>query len=132
MELKEKILQRDSANLYDLTDEIAALKNLFESIKHKAVAVDKTLEALVMGEYKNVEKSVDHLAKRIKKAEEQRHEIVLTQLQGVLDKLFPGGNLQERQDNFLNFYLNNSGFIDELTKRLDPFDFRFNILKEHA
>jgi len=132
MELKEKILQRDSANLYDLSDEIADLKDLFESIKQKAGSVDKTLEALVMGEYKNVEKSVDHLAKRIKKAEEQRHEIVLTQLQGVLDKLFPGGNLQEREDNFLNFYLNNPGFINELAEKLDPFDFRLNILKEHA
>ncbi|MDZ7605158.1 MAG: bacillithiol biosynthesis BshC [Cyclobacteriaceae bacterium] len=96
MELKEKILQRDSTNLYDLSDEMAALKSLFESIKRKAGMVDITLEGFVMGEYKNVEKSVDHLAKRIKKAEEQRHEIVLTQLQGVLEKLFPGGNLQER------------------------------------
>ncbi len=131
-ELKEKILRRDSTNFYDLSDEIAALKNLFESIKQKAGSVDKTLEGLVMGEYKNVEKSMDQLGKRIKKAEEQRHEIVLSQLQSVLDKLFPGGNLQEREDNFLNFYLNDPEFLKELVDKLNPFDFRFNILKEHA
>ncbi len=130
--LKEMILRRENSTHYDLSTELDSMKSLFESIKSKAGAADKTLEALVMGEHKNAEKILDHLSKRIKRAEEQKHEITLTQLQSVLDKLFPEGNLQEREDNFLNFYLNNPRFIDELVASLDPFDFRFNILKEDA
>jgi len=51
-------------------------------------------------------------------------------LEGILEKLFPGGNPQEREDNFLNFYINNPDFINELIDHLDPFDLKYNILKE--
>jgi hypothetical protein len=43
--------------------------------------------------------------------------------------LFPGGGLQERTDNFLNFYQQDQLFIQKLIEHLDPFDYRFNILQ---
>ncbi|MFM7853837.1 MAG: bacillithiol biosynthesis BshC, partial [Flammeovirgaceae bacterium] len=52
----------------------------------------------------------------------------LRQIEAVKDALFPNGSLQERTDNFLNFYQSNPRFIGELIQELRPFDFRFNVL----
>ena len=41
------------------------------------------------------------------------------------------GELQERNDNFIPFYLKyGKDFFDELKRNMNPFDFRFNILSE--
>lgn len=41
------------------------------------------------------------------------------------------GELQERHDNFIPYYLKHGrNFIDELKGNLNPFDFRFNILSQ--
>jgi uncharacterized protein YllA (UPF0747 family) len=72
--------------------------------------------------------ALDHLEKRIKKAEEKKFETSLAQLHGLKEKLFPGGGLQERSDNFLNFYLNDPEFISKISQHFDPLDFKFNIV----
>ena len=71
-----------------------------------------------------------NIQKRLKKATEQKEEVKINQLRGILDKLFPNGNPQEREDNFLSFYINNPGFIDDLISTLDPFSLRYNVLNE--
>jgi hypothetical protein len=49
----------------------------------------------------------------------------------VKDALFPNGGLQERTDNFLNFYQADPGLILKLIDRFDPFDFQFHVLTYH-
>lgn len=132
IDLKEKILYKNAEPVHDLSTQIADLEKLFESIKSKAQELDKSLEGFVMSEFKKTEKGVENIQKRMKKAEEQKQEVSIKQLEGILEKLFPGGNPQEREDNFLNFYINNPGFIDELINLLNPFDLKYNILTEDA
>lgn len=131
-EIKERILYRDSVPVHDLTSQLGELETLFDSIKSKTQLLDKSLEGFVMGEFKKAEKGVENIQKRMKKAEEQKQEVSIKQLESILEKLFPGGNPQEREDNFLNFYINNPGFINELIDLLDPFDLKYNILTEDA
>jgi uncharacterized protein YllA (UPF0747 family) len=83
-----------------------------------------------MSEYKKTEKGIVNIQKRLKRSEEQKEEVKLNQLKDVLEKLFPGGQLQEREDNFLNFYINNPNFIEDLIEVLDPFSLKYNILAE--
>jgi bacillithiol biosynthesis cysteine-adding enzyme BshC len=130
--LKERIINAGGEKQIDLSDELDELQKLFNSIKEKAGQADKSLEGFVLSEQKKVEKSIDHIQKRIKKAEEQRHEVSINQVRGIMEKLFPNDNLQEREDNFLNFYINNPAFIDELIQKLDPLSLKFNILTEDA
>ena len=85
-----------------------------------------------MSEYKKTEKGVENIQKRLKKAEEQKQEVGIKQLEGIMEKLFPNGNPQEREDNFLNFYVNNPNFIEDLIELLDPFELKYNILTEDA
>jgi bacillithiol biosynthesis cysteine-adding enzyme BshC len=130
--LKQRIISSENDAHLDLSDELKGIQKVFLSIREKAGMADKSLEGFVMAEEKKAEKSIDNIQKRIKKAEEQKHEVSINQVQGVLDKLFPNGHLQEREDNFLNFYINNPEFIEELAEKLDPLSLKFNILTDDA
>jgi len=97
----------------------------------KAAKVDKSLEGVVAAEAAKTNKSLENISKRLRRAEESKQEIEISQLENILSKLFPSGNLQERHDNFLNFYLNNPQFIVELKSAFDPLDFKFNVISYH-
>jgi hypothetical protein len=48
----------------------------------------------------------------------------------VQEKLFPGGTAQERYDNLLSFYINDSSFISKLFAAFEPLEFKYFILSE--
>lgn len=126
--LKQELLEENAEQEIGLQEEAEELKGLFARIQEKAAAIDKSLEGFVGAEAAKTQKSLDNIEKRIKKSEERKQETTLNQVDSLKEKLFPGNNLQERNDNFLNFYINDREFIDKLMEQLDPFDFRFNIL----
>jgi bacillithiol biosynthesis cysteine-adding enzyme BshC len=128
--LKNKYLEEHASYAILLDSEEKIMDELFESIQNKSKAVDQSLEGYVQAEKSKVMKILNGIKKRFKKSEEQKLSIELKQIENVKEKLFPGGILQERSDNFLNFALNNDGFIEDIKKFLDPLDFRFNIILE--
>jgi bacillithiol biosynthesis cysteine-adding enzyme BshC len=130
--LKEELIYKDTEPVHDLTGQICEIEKVFDSIKSKVNELDKSLEGFVMSEFKKAEKGIGNIQKRLKKAEEQKEEVSIKQLEGILEKLFPDGNPQEREDNFLNFYINNPNFINELIDLLNPFELNYNILTEDA
>ena len=130
--LKENMLHADGDSSYKLDEQMKELEQVFSAIQQKAVEVDKSLEGFIASEYRKVEKGVTNIQKRLKRAEEQKEEVKLNQLRGILDKLFPGGHPQEREDNFLNFYINNPNFIDELIEHLNPFLLKYNVIRDDA
>jgi bacillithiol biosynthesis cysteine-adding enzyme BshC len=126
--LKTEYLKSQAEYSFTLETESRILDEIFQSISHKAKAVDPTLDGFVGSEKAKAIKSLENIEKRLKRSEEQKQETGIKQLEGIIDKLFPGGALQERTDNFLNFYLNDDEFIQKLVEFFDPFDFRFNII----
>lgn len=125
---KAKMLRTAGVAETDLSEEMVQLKKLFLSIQEKAEVVDSSLTGFIAAERARVEKILENIAKRIVKAEEQKQETGIRQLETIVNRLFPDGGLQERTDNFLNFYINDQSFIAALLECFDPFDFRFNIL----
>jgi bacillithiol biosynthesis cysteine-adding enzyme BshC len=130
VELKNKYMEEHREFNVDLESEIKIMEELFESVRNKSKMVDQSLEGFVQSERAKVSKSLENIGKRINKSEEQKQSVALNQIQNLKDKLFPEGGLQERTDNFLNFYINNPGFLEDIKKKLDPFDYRFNIIYE--
>jgi bacillithiol synthase len=126
--LKRNFVEKNSENSLSLADEINQIAVAFDQIIKKAAEVDPTLKPAMESEKVKNATSLEHLEKRIKKAEEKKFETSLAQLQGLKEKLFPGGGLQERSDNFLNFYLNDPEFISKISQTFDPLDFKFNIV----
>jgi bacillithiol biosynthesis cysteine-adding enzyme BshC len=129
-QLKTKYILEKTGSNASLDKEKEILQELFESIKYKANSVDGSLGGLVEAEYTKSLKGFENIEKRIIRSEEKNQETAIRQIEGIKERLFPGGKLQERTDNLLSYFINNPGFIDELISQLDPFDFRFNIITE--
>lgn len=126
--LKKAFVEKNSENSLSLKPEENAIADTFAAIVIKAREVDPTLEGAIEAEKTKVLKAISNLEARIKKAEERKFDTSIGQLMGLKEKLFPGGNQQERKDNFLNFYLNDPEFIDKLYAVFDPLDLRFNVV----
>ena len=128
--LKEEFLAKNSDNDFELSVEKKTLAQLFEDLKSKAATIDSSLTGYIGAEGAKTFKLLENISRRMKKAEEQNNETAMNQIDTLKEKLFPNGSLQERHDNFLNFYLNNPDFIEETVRHFDAFNFKFNILTE--
>ena len=115
---------------HDLTigKERDQVRNIFDVLKDKAESIDKTLGPFIGAEGKRALNSLEKIEKKLLRAEKRLHTDRLRQIEEVKDALFPNGNLQERTDNFLNFYQQDPLFITRLVEHFDPFDFNFNVL----
>ncbi len=128
--LKKQFVAQMSTSTLTLNEEKANFEQLFDTILTKATAIDQSLGGTVNAEKTKLLSSLENLEKRIQKAEERNYESEISQLLGLKNKLFPNGGLQERYDNFLNFYLNDSQFLQKLLDSFDALDYRFNVLVE--
>ncbi|MCS7037074.1 MAG: bacillithiol biosynthesis cysteine-adding enzyme BshC [Saprospiraceae bacterium] len=115
----------------DLSTEIAELRALYERIARRAKAIDPTLESAVRADAVKAAGQIEHWQGRLLRAEKQKHDIAIGQLRALRDKLFPGGQLQERVDNFIPYYLKyGEQFIETLMEHLTPFEPGFVLLQD--
>ena len=98
-------------------------------VKERANNIDQTLNQFVAAEAKRTLNGLEKIEKKLVKAEKRFHADKLRQIETIKDSLFPSGTLQERTDNFLNFYQQDPQFIQKLIETFDPFDYRFNIFQ---
>lgn len=128
--IKEAYLQKHAESAFDLYAERGLIGEIFDKIKVKTEEIDGSLTGFVGAEGNKVLKSLENISKRLKKAEESNNETAMQQIDTIKEKLFPNGSLQERHDNFLNFYLNQPGFIDMLLLKFDSFAYKFHVLQD--
>ena len=130
-QLKNLFVERNAENPVELAEEKKLFESLYENLLKKSMLVDASLEGFVKAERQKFVGSIENIEKRLKKAEEQKLSTQINQLLGLKSKLFPEGGMQERTDNFLNFYTNSPGFLTYLLENLDPMDFKFNVISEN-
>lgn len=122
-DLLKIFVKNNTENEIKLTEEKSELEAILLKISEKAKEVDPSLEGKVLAENAKIIKSVENLEGRLMRAEKQRYEISLNQIRGLRDKLFPGGGLQERHDNFLGLYLKYGQDLFEVLKgELNPLE----------
>ena len=129
-DLKELYLQKHSSRSFDIAEEKARIGLAFDDIRLKAGALDSSLKGFVEAEKARSLKSLGNIEKRLRKAAEQKEETGLKQLDRILERVFPEGNLQERKINFLNFWINDPMFTDQIRQAMNPFDFKFHMLTD--
>ncbi len=122
------VLKHSPRNL-TVGEERVSIANIFEIIRERAETVDKTLAPFVGAEGKRALNSLEKIERKLLRAEKRLHGEKLKQIESVKDALFPNGSLQERTDNFLNFYQQDSNFIQKVMDAFDPFDFQMNVLQ---
>ena len=129
--LVRQFIETQSETALDLQTEILELTSLFERVREKAVQVDPTLEKAVLAESVKQIKVLEQLESRLVRAEKQKHETSINQIRALREKLFPGNGLQERQDNFLNFYQKyGESFFHVLKNHLHPLENGFLVIED--
>lgn len=108
--------------------ERTTINNIFNELRNRAESIDPTLAPFVGAEGKRALNSLEKIEKKLLRAEKRLQSDKLRQIEAVKDALFPNGSLQERTDNFLNFYQQDVDFIQKLITNFDPFDFQMNVL----
>ena len=75
-------------------------------------------------------KGIDNLEKRLLKAQKRAFHKEITEFENIYENLFPGQKLQERTENFFDYYVQiGNNFIPELIQNLDPLKKSFTILE---
>ncbi len=118
----------NSRNKLTVGEERATIQEIYSQLKKRAEAIDKTLGPFTGAEGTRVLNSLEKIERKLLRAEKRLHADKLRQIEAVKDALFPNGGLQERADNFLNFYQQDNQFISKLIAHFDPFDYQFNVL----
>jgi bacillithiol biosynthesis cysteine-adding enzyme BshC len=128
LELEKEWLSKNSRKNLSFSANTEAIKETYSQMSTQAREVDPTLvkhlEALATQAINRIEKA----EKKLVRAEKQKHLDALGQIEKIKSAIFPGGTLQERKDNFLNFYQDNPAFIEELLKNFKPFDYRMHVM----
>ncbi len=123
-------LQEQEKEIFSIDTALTELEAWFIKLANHIETVDPSLKGAALAEGKKVEGQLKALEARVKKAQKQRHETSINQIKLLKAKLFPDQHLQERHDNFMNFYLQEGpAFVELCTQVLDPLSKSFVILK---
>jgi bacillithiol biosynthesis cysteine-adding enzyme BshC len=114
----------------DFSQQRAHLKDQFKSMYEIATKTDASFIGAVGAQEKKQLKGLDHLEKRLLKAQKSKHEELVIKVTALQDSLFPQHSLQERNTNFAEFYLEyGPELINKLKKELRPLDLRFSVIE---
>ena len=120
-ELYNKKTQELSAFNLDFSEQKETLKNQFEKLNLLASQTDKSFIGAVKAQELKQIKGLENLEKRLLKAEKRMHSDQLERIIQLQNELFPNQSLQERSNNFSEYY-NEFGqeFINKLVAELKP------------
>jgi bacillithiol biosynthesis cysteine-adding enzyme BshC len=128
--LLNHLTEKLSANQLSLEIETTKLLAVMDNIKLKAQEIDPTLGPSIEGEKTKLLKSIEHVEKKMLKAEKSKLEVKLNKIKKLKEKLFPENGLQERKESFLTYYADyGKDFVDTLLEDFDPLDRRFKVIQ---
>lgn len=124
---EEKIIHEyltKTENNQDVFDkEKHGLEELWNRLTHYMATYDKTLTGFMEAEKSKIVKVIDHVEQKLYRVRKQQEETKIQQIKSVKEKLFPNKNIQERVDNFLQFYLQaDEDMMDVLVQELNPLE----------
>ena len=129
--LAQRILILLHAPDWKLGEEQARLTDVFRDIEAKAMSIDPTLTAATRTANARVAKQISGLEQKMLRAEKKKQAVAIDRVLRIKDGLFPGGNLQERVENFMEYYLTNGiEFIDRIYQEVRPLDNHFLVINE--
>ena len=124
-----KYVRRISNINIDFQPQEDFLKQQFSDLYQLAQQTDKSFIGAVKAQEVKQLKGLKHLEKRLLKAQKKVLADKIERSTSLKDDLFPNGNLQERNLNFSELFLEyGEEFLSHLSEHLDPLDMRFLLL----
>ena len=125
-DLVNKKVQQLSAIDLDLQFLKKELEKNFRHLKGLVKQTDASYEGAVAAQQQKQFKGIDHLEKRLLRAQKRKLKDQVERLEKLHESLFPNSGLQERKVNFSTFYLEKGpSLIPQLLESFDPLKFQF-------
>ena len=113
----------------DLSIQKEHLKNQFHYLHVLAHQTDRSFGGAVKAQEAKQLKGLEHLEKRLLKAQKRKYANELDRMISLQNELFPNQGLQERSANFSEFYVAlGDTLIENLMAHLHPLDDKFNVI----
>ncbi len=113
----------------DLSIQKEHLKNQFHYLHVLANQTDKSFSGAVKAQEAKQINGLEHLEKRLLKAQKRKYQEDLNRIIALQNELFPNQGLQERTANFSEFYIEyGAELIEKLMITLKPLDNEFSIV----
>jgi uncharacterized protein YllA (UPF0747 family) len=127
----KKYITKNAERIFSMETVLNNMDDVFKEVIEKVSNIDATLKQTVEGEKQKLQKSLKAIEERVIRAEKKKHEITISQLKKIKEKLFPQNKLQERHENLLSFYARyGDDFLSDLLIHLDPSIHQFILLTE--
>lgn len=127
--INKKVRQISNIDL-DLSPFKKLLEVQFDSLEKLVQETDASFEGAVKAQKSKQFKGIDHLEHRLLKTQKIKLKDQVERLVLLQDQLFPGGQLQERVENFSGFYLEQGDtLIEFLLEIFNPLSAEFTILE---
>ncbi|WP_222983733.1 bacillithiol biosynthesis cysteine-adding enzyme BshC [Flagellimonas meishanensis] len=128
--LEEKKVKDVSEINIDFSSQKRLLEEQFQDLYRLAEKTDKSFLGAVKAQEVKQKKGLDHLEKRLLKAQKRKLKDHVHRATELQDMLFPNQSLQERQLNFSQLYLDlGDRMIPYLLQHLDPLEQHFLVLQ---
>lgn len=126
--INKKVRQISNINI-DFSTQKTTLKQQFKDLYKLAEQTDKSFLGSVSAQERKQIKGLEHLEKRLLKAQKKKLSDQVARVADIQDQLFPNQVLQERYANFSEFYLEyGDQLIPTLIKNLQPLQGEFLVL----
>jgi bacillithiol biosynthesis cysteine-adding enzyme BshC len=130
---QEELVNRKTKELSDFSIDLKNLKEQllfqFETLYQVASQTDKGFMGAVKAQEAKQNKGLENLEKRLLKAQKRKLADILQRIVDLQNELFPTQNLQERQANFSEYYLENGeNLIPAIVEKLKPLKNKFDII----
>ena len=130
--MDEKVTRSSSDIKINFEPQKKHLKQQFKDLYHIAKKTDASFRGAVAAQERKQIKGLEHLEKRLLKAEKKKREDLLKRAHLLRTEFYPEGKLQERKLNFLEFYqYSGRGFIHQLVDEFNAFDNSFYIIEHN-
>ncbi|MGB2435340.1 MAG: bacillithiol biosynthesis protein BshC, partial [Flavobacteriaceae bacterium] len=127
--INKKVRQISNIDL-DLSSFKKLLEEQFEHLESLVLKTDASFKGAVQAQKSKQFKGIDRLEDRLLKAQKIKLKDHVERLVLLQEQLFPGGQLQERVENFSDFYLQHGGeFIDFLMETFEPLSAEFSVIE---
>ncbi|MFK7782134.1 bacillithiol biosynthesis cysteine-adding enzyme BshC [Psychroserpens sp.] len=128
-DLKIKITKQISDIKIDFSEQKAHLVKQFKDMYDLAEKTDASFKGAVAAQEQKQINGLQHLEKRLLRAQKRKLSDHINRVLELQNELFPNHSLQERQNNFSEFYLDNgSDFIKKLVDTLKPLKSEFTLI----
>ena len=124
------LIESESSVELDLSKEVESVNDIFKSISERAKIIDPTLEGKVLAEGSKQLKVIEQLESRLRRTIKAQQETQVNKIRKVKSSLFPNNGLQERHDNFFQYYdMYGDRLLDIMKDNIDALDKHFVVFE---